>query len=452
LRLRHILILLMALLLTLGLASTTALADNEPGIRINGILRQVEPPPQIVAGRTMIPIRFVIEDETLKGQVYWDGNLRKVAMDCRGQYIEFFIGDNKARVDGQVKYFDAAPYIYRNRTYIPLRFLAENLGALVEWKAQEREAIINFNNPREVFAYYYYTRGTELEDNLHLFTDIAFRWFATNAKGELFYEYQDDYDKILRIARKQGIKTHASVVLMGKDPLHQLLSNQQSRKLLIGNLLDEVKKNGYDGVNIDFELMGYEDASLFTSFLRDLKTNLGPNKTLSVAVFARTGKETWPTPYQYKEIGQIADRVVVMAYDYSYTTSKPGPVAPLWWVKEVTDYMVKNIPREKILLGMPTYGYNWSSGNKAVTVTAKKLTEIESHYTVQKFFDTASMSPYYIYYDEQGVRHEIWLENEQSLNEKWDVAVKNRLAGVSFWRIGNGFDDLYRILERNLNQ
>jgi spore germination protein len=450
LRLRHILILLVTLLLTLGLATTT-LADNGPGIRVNGILRQVKPPPQIVAGRTMVPIRFIIEDEALKGKVYWDGNLHKVAMDCKGRYIEFFIGDNKAQVDGQIKYFDTAPYIYRDRTYIPLRFLAETLGALVDWNAEKREVIIDFGQRSEVFAYYYYSNGTELQDNLHLFTDIAFRWFGTNAQGELYYEYQDDYDKILQKVRKQGIRTHASVVLMGKEPLHQLLTNQSSKKLLIGNLLDEVKKNGYDGVNIDFELMGYQDAGRFTSFLRDLKTSLGPDKTLSVAVFARTGKETWPTPYQYREIGQIADRVVVMAYDYSYTTSKPGPVAPLWWVKEVTDYMVKNIPREKILLGMPTYGYNWSPGNPTVTVTAKKLAEIENRYTVQKFFDMASMSPYYIYYDENGDRHEIWLENEQSLNEKWKVATNNRLAGISFWRIGNGFDDLYRVLETNLN-
>jgi len=446
LRLKHILILLVALLFS------TTLAANGPEIRINGSLRQMELPPQIVEGRTMIPVRFVIEDEALKGQVYWDGNLRKVAMDCRGKYIEFFIGDNKARVDGQIKYFDTAPYIYRDRTYIPLRFLAENLGAVVDWNAQNREVIINFDSCSEVFAYYYYSRGTELQDNLHLFTDIAFRWFATNAKGELYYEYQDDYDKILQMVRKQGIRTHASVVLMGKEPLHQLLSNQQSRKLLIGNLLDEVKKNGYDGVNIDFELMGYQDASRFTSFLRDLKTSLGPDKTLSVAVFARTGKETWPTPYQYKEIGQIADRVVVMAYDYSYTTSQPGPVAPLWWVKEVTDYMVKNIPREKILLGMPTYGYNWSPGNKTVSVTANKLAEIESRYSVKKFFDQSSMSPYYIYYDENGDRHEIWLENQQSLNEKWKVTENNRLAGISFWRIGNGFNDLYQVLARNLNK
>jgi spore germination protein len=453
LRIRKILILLVVMLLTLGLTGTAmAEEENSPGIRIDGKLRKVDPPPQILESRTMIPLRFVIEDDALKGQVYWDEGLQKVAMDVRGQYIEFFIGDNKARVDGEVKYFDAPPYIYEGRTYIPLRFLAENLGALVGWKAVEREVIIDFDHRPEVFAYYYYTTGDELKDNLHLFTDIAFRWFQTNAKGELSYEYKDDYENILQMVRNQGVRTHASVVLMGKDPVHRLLSSKNSRAQLIGNLLDEVKKSGYDGVNIDFELMRYQDANLFTSFLEELKTSLGPDKTLSVAVYARTGKETWPTPYQYKRIGKIADRVVVMAYDYSFTTSKPGPVAPLWWVKDTTDYMIKSMPREKILLGMPTYGYNWSPGHKTVTVTAKKLADIKRRYQVEEFFDQKSMSPYYVYYDENGSYHVVWLENEQSLSEKWNVAIENRLGGISFWRIGNGFDDLYKILERNLHQ
>jgi spore germination protein len=449
LRLRKILILLGVLLMTLGIAGT-ARAEADPAIRIDGKLHRVTPPPQIVGDRTMVPIRFVIEDEALKGQVYWDGKQNKVAMDVQGKYIEFFIGDRKARVDGQDKYFDTAPYIFEDRTYIPLRFLAENLGAVVGWKSAEREVIIEFNHRPEVFAYYYYTKGAELQNNLHLFTDIAFRWFQTNPQGELSYEYKDDYDKILQMVRQKGIRTHASVVLMGKDPLHRLLTNQNSRKLLIGNLLDEVKRSNYDGVNIDFELMDYRDASLFTSFLQELKTALGEDKMLSVAVYARTGKETWLTPYQYEKIGQIADRVVVMAYDYSYSTSKAGPVAPLWWVKETTAYMIDRIPREKILLGLPTYGYNWSPEGNATTVTAPKLAEIESRYEVQKFFDQESMSPYYIYYDEKGKRHVIWMENEQSLSEKLTVALENRLAGISFWRIGNGFYDLYRVLDRNL--
>lgn len=427
-------------------------ADSNPSIRINGELRNFSPSALIENDRTMIPVRFVVEDEAFRGQVYWDGSLHKVAMDCRGKYIEFLIGSSKATVDGKTVYFDSAPFIYQDRTYIPIRFLAENLGAVVGWDSQKRQVNIDFDLKPEVFAYYYYTPRKEMEENIDIFTDIAFRWFATNGKGNLYYEYDDDYQGKLEFARNNGVKTHASVVLMGKEPLHELLSSTKNRAMLIGNLMDKVNKDHYDGVNIDFEFIDYRDASLFTTFLKELKTSMGPDKTLSVAVFARTGKESWPSSYEYKKIGEVADKVVIMAYDYSYTNSAPGPVAPLWWVQNVTAYMLDRIPKEKILLGLPTYGYDWSANGSAFTVTAKKLNIIKGTYPIREHFDTKSMSPYYTYTDKYQNNHQIWLENEKSLEEKLNVVINNQLGGVSFWRIGNGFDDLYRVLERNLNK
>ncbi len=438
----------MVALILIGLFVSTypTEAAVSPKLRIEGQLRQFSPGAQIYNNRTMIPVRLVVEDEALQGQVYWDGQLRKVAIDCKGKYIELFIGKHEARVDGQIKYLDAAPYIYQERTYIPLRFLAENLGAVVGWDRERSEVLISFNQKPRVFAYYYGRSFSEFKENARLFTDVAYRWLAANARGELSYEYRDNYDEALALARSQGLKNHASVVLMGKDPLHQLLSSSENRARLIGNLLDEVKQNTYDGVNIDFELMAASDAGNFTNFLRELKTSLGPDKDLSVAVFARTGKEKWATPYEYKKIGEIADWVVVMAYDYSYTNTAPGPIAPLGWVKEVVAYMVENIPREKILLGLPTYGYDWANGLTTTTVTAAKLQALQEKYQVTEGFDYQSMSPYYKYVDSNKKSHQIWLENELSLNEKWNVAINNQLGGISFWRIGNGFDDLYQIL------
>ncbi|MEN6325973.1 MAG: glycosyl hydrolase family 18 protein [Syntrophomonas sp.] len=442
---------IMFALILIGLFTSTypAEAAVSPKLRIDGQLRQFSPGAQIYNNRTMIPVRLVVEDEALQGKVYWDGQLRKVAIDCKGKYLELFIGNHEARVDGQIKYLDAAPYVFQDRTYIPLRFLAENLGAVVGWDRERSEVLISFNQKTRVFAYYYGRSFSEFKDNSQLFTDVAYRWLAANARGELSYEYRDNYNEALDLARSQGLKNHASVVLMGKDPLHQLLSSNENRARLIGNLLDEVKQNGYDGVNIDFELMAASDGGNFTTFLRELKTSLGPDKDLSVAVFARTGKEKWATPYEYKNIGEIADWVVIMAYDYSYTNTAPGPIAPLGWVKEVVAYMVKNMPREKILLGLPTYGYDWANGLTTTTVTAAKLQALKEKYQVIEGFDYQSMSPYYNYVDSNNKSHQIWLENELSLNEKWNVAINNQLGGISFWRIGNGFDDLYKMLSRS---
>jgi len=420
-----------------------------PRIVIDGKTIFAEPAPRIDNNRTMVPIRFIVEDEALKGEVFWDARQQKVAVNLRGKYIELFIGSKKAAIDGKTVYLDAAPYIYQGRTFVPLRFIAEAAGAEVEWKESTQEVIIDFEPAaadRIVFAYYYYRSFAELKANAHLLTDISFRWFQTDGEGRLFYEYQDDYDQILKFTQKQGIKTHAGAALMDRNALHQLLVSPENRARLIGNLLDRVKRDNYDGVNIDFEFIDPADAGYFTLFIKELKTSLGPEKQLSVAVFARTAGDNWATPYEYKKIGEIADLVVVMAYDYSYKTSAPGPVAPLWWVEKTVAYMTANIEPEKILLGIPTYGYDWADGQKTTTVTGDKLAQLKQAYKLNETFDTKSWSPSYTYWDSNGQFHQIWMENQASINAKYDLAIKNNLGGISFWRIGNGCSDLYNIL------
>lgn len=439
--------LIIALLMTIMVPFNHASAYQNINISINGEPRYFSPGAQLVNGRTMVPIRFIIEDKALQGQVGWEPMNRKVTIACRGKFFEFNIGSPRVVVDGVTSYMDVSPYIKDNRTFVPLRFITENLGAVVGWRASLNQVTINFDHHQRVFAYYY-RDFSELQDNADLFDDVAFRWFETNGQGDLFYEYNDNYAQVLSFAHSHGIKCHASVVFMDKEGLHELLSNSANRSRLINNLVNRVKNDGYDGVNIDFEFIPPADSGLYTTFLTELKSALG-NKTLSAAVFARTGKENWAIGYDYDGIGRVADLVVVMAYDYSYKTSAPGPVAPLWWDKEVAAYMSAHMSPEKVLLGLPTYGYDWSAGLPTTTVTISKLNSLKQQYQVTEKFDTASMSPCYTYTDSSNNHHQIWLENQRSLQEKWNVAVDYDLAGISFWRIGNGCTDLYNIIKAN---
>jgi spore germination protein YaaH len=213
----------------------------------------------------------------------------------------------------------------------------------------------------------------------------------------------------------------------------------------------QMDEDAYDGVNIDFEFLAASDAANLTLFLQELKAGIGADKILSIAVFARTASDQWPTAYDYQAIGAIADKVLVMAYDYHYASNPPGPVAPLWWVREVVAYSSSMIPSEKLLLGMPTYGYDWAEGMDGTTITAAKLSNLKSQYQVTESFDLNSMSPTYSYDDDQQISHQIWLENRVSLNEKYQVAIDNHLGGISFWRIGTGFQDLYDVLQDRLD-
>lgn len=96
--------------------------------------------PEIVSDRTMLPIRFVVE--ALGGSVAWDETAKKVTITLDETVIEIFVGQPFAMVNGNPVQLDAPAYIANDRTYLPLRFVAENLGATVTWNGETREVTI----------------------------------------------------------------------------------------------------------------------------------------------------------------------------------------------------------------------------------------------------------------------------------------------------------------------
>ena len=173
-------------ILGIFLFTYSAAGSPSPRIVINGQTKIVDPAPRIDNDRIMVPLRFIIEDQALKGEVFWDARQQKVAMNCKGKYIELFIGSQKAAIDGKTVYLDSPPYIYQSRTYVPLRFIAEATGAKVEWKSSSYEVMIDSSSAsadQKVFAYYYYRSFAELKANAEGMTNIAFRWFHTDEIG-----------------------------------------------------------------------------------------------------------------------------------------------------------------------------------------------------------------------------------------------------------------------------
>lgn len=193
-------------------------ANPEIKVTINSRKCSFEPPPLIVNDRVMVPLRFLVENDSIKGQVKWKAESQAVTIIACGKTIKVAVGSQKVTVDGQFHSdLDSPPFIHMDRTYVPIRNIVEILGGQVDWNNSDREVLIQIESEPEVFAYYYYRSFEELKANIDLFTSIAFRWFETNEKGELFYEYQDNYSDILAYCRDHGVSTHASVVLMGQN-------------------------------------------------------------------------------------------------------------------------------------------------------------------------------------------------------------------------------------------
>ncbi len=118
--------------IVLRIGNTQALINDEP--------YRLEPPPLIINNRVMVPLRFVAE--TLNAQVQWDGSENKVTVKSLNREIELWRGRNFALINGKQFSLDSPPILIKGRVLVPVRLLAEALGATVNWKPQSREVEI----------------------------------------------------------------------------------------------------------------------------------------------------------------------------------------------------------------------------------------------------------------------------------------------------------------------
>lgn len=249
----------------------------------------------------------------------------------------------------------------------------------------------------------------------------------------------------VNLAKSKNVKSLMLIHNIGsyidKDAAHLVLSVEKNRKNLENNILSLIKRNGFDGVNIDLEGVPAGDRWYYNTLLAELKELFRPyGYLLTVSIPAKTWdnpSNDWNGAYDYLFIGRTADLVTLMTYDEHWSGGEPGPIASLPWVQQVLDYAVKTIPKEKILMGIAAYGYDWSAAGGR-TVLWNRADALAAKYGGARWNDQYS-SPYLIYYDEKGSRHEVWFENKFSLRLKLDLVNSYDIGGIALWRLG--FED-----------
>lgn len=227
------------------------------------------------------------------------------------------------------------------------------------------------------------------------------------------------------------------------DEFRTTIQTPEKRDAIVALLVDLVEDNSYAGIHIDFEAVNASDAPLLTDFMTRLYAAFHPRGWLvSQAVIARTSDQStvWGGAYDYAALAEVNDYIVIMAYDFTPVGSKtPGPVAPIWWVEDVIDYAVDEIPNEKIFLGVPFYGYDWNTktGPPAEAVSFAGAQERAALRGATTGFDKDDGAPWVKYRGEDGADHVVWYEDVESFEQKLEVVTDERLAGFAAWRIGH---------------
>ncbi len=268
-------------------------------------------------------------------------------------------------------------------------------------------------------------------------------------------------ERIIEIAKSYGV---SPIMLLSTLTDEGVFNNTLSGKLfddtdlqdiLIEELINTAQSKGFEGIEIDFEFIPREDREGYVNFLARLKTAMNEvGLPLFVALAPKISDSQPGLLYEghdYSGIGEVADYVILMTYEWGYQFGPPLAVAPIKNVEEVVRYAVTEIPPEKILLGVPNYGYDWplpyvkgETEAKGLSTTAAFDLAYEKGASIM--FDEESQAPYFNYYDENGVEHVVWFENARSVQARLDLVDKYSLGGISIWQIMRYFPQLYSLL------
>lgn len=335
-------------------------------------------------------------------------------------------------------------------------------------------AILNFNNisnPNEIFVGMilvipqtngvknpieingYIVPGTEdvniqiVNETAPYLTYITPSNYVVNRDGSL--KPLDD-DAIVNTSLNYNVAPLMSISNEGEsnfdpDLARDIFIDEEIQNILFNNILNTIQNKGYYGLNINFERLYPEDRELYNEFLRNAveffhQYNIPVSTALVPKTYDMTTGEWWGG-HDYEAQGEILDFVIVMTYDWGCIACPPMAVAPIPEIRKVLDYAVTAIPREKILMGVPFYGFDWTlpfeSGDTAILVDYISALQLAARYGVSIQYDIEAEAPFFNYIDETGAEHIVWFDDARSFKAKYNLVNEYGLRGVSYWSLNS---------------
>ena len=259
-----------------------------------------------------------------------------------------------------------------------------------------------------------------------------------------------DDQRVLDTARAHGVSPLMVIAPLSvegnfsTDLAISIFQDPLSRDNLINNIYNEVEARNFYGVDFDFEYIPREYAEEYVVLVSKTAARLNPaGAIVTVALAPKTSEDQPGLLYEghnYMALGQAANLVLVMTYEWGYKYGPPMAVAPLNKVREVLDYAVTVIPPEKILMGVPNYGYDWTlpfvqGESEAETISNVEALSRAARVGAEIQFDELAQSPYYEYTDSEGREHIVWFEDGRSIRAKLGLVNEYDLAGIGIWTV-----------------
>ena len=342
--------------------------------------------------------------------------------------------------------------IYQNNPYLlfnPVLIAGEYL--VISFEGEQSENIY-------VDGYVYpYVNNQVLQETLLYLTSLSIFSYGFTEEGELI---TIDDEELIATCQQFGVipilvlTPFDSSGVFSNQLVNALVENDEVQQRLIENVLRTIEQKGYAGVNIDFEYVLPEDRERYVTFVQKMHDALSPfGYLVSVCLAPKVSIAQRGILYEgidYRGLGEAADYVLCMTYEWGYTYGPAMAVSPINKVREVLDFAVSQIEPSKILMGMSNYGYDWAlpyvrGESKAVTISNVQAIDIARNNNAEIQFDEVAQAPFFNYMVD-GVEHEVWFEDARSIRARLELVPEYGLKGVGYWQLMKLFRQNFMVL------
>lgn len=331
----------------------------------------------------------------------------------------------------------------------------------------------------QIWGYYPYWNKTEWQKiDLSIFDQILFFEIPVSS-GEWIAQtngWPENWGGLISSAKKNGVLIQPTFTLFNNTEFERIFSSPEQRKLFQTQLLAVLERTEASGLQLDFELfstVSKNSKNEYKLFLKSIKNALAArNKKLSIFVLTEDSAGLHDATAL-----ENADFIIIQGYDAHWKGStNAGPVAELHgkspdsWDSSLAHYLSLHVPRRKILMSVPFFGYEWPTKSAAAgsptrgigreisfaplpdglipEIKASAMERIRQ-YGVRR--DTTTQSPYYVFQDETGW-FQGWFEDETALSAKFEFVKNERLAGIAVFPLGYDGENLEPLLRRHFRQ
>lgn len=280
--------------------------------------------------------------------------------------------------------------------------------------------------------------------------------YTLDADGKLNGMVGDD---LLAFARKNKIRVMPLITnkRFSESSAHTLLDDPLKQDSAIAALIMEARDRQYWGWQFDFEQMGVSYRDKYSAFVKMAGDEMHKNGlAVSVAVVAQISqnpddypKDLWKRVigvYDYAALASNSDFISVMSYD---DPESKGPIARYSWVKQVIEYSLLSVPKEKLSLGIPLYTWRWDTGREKLVGIGgyKNIKTVLATRKVKYGYSAIEQAPF-IRYTFQKKNYIIWYENAKSIAKKVELIAAYQLHGFSAWALGLEVPDIHRVVKK----